>query len=88
MRFAAQTDNDITQLAVIHIDNAFPDDPARIDIQYVALLHMIIHHGGEQHMRGSNGMEITCKMQVDILHRHYLRITAAGSAAFDAHAGS
>ena len=37
---------------------------------------------------GTTGVEIARKMQVDVFHRHYLRITAAGSAALNAHAGA
>ena len=88
MRFAAQSDNNITQLAVIHINNTFPNDPTRVDIQSIALLHMVIDHCRKQHVCRCDRMEITCKMQVDIFHRHHLRITAAGCAALNAHAGS
>ena len=83
MRFSAQSDNNITQLAVIHINNTFPNDPARVDIQSIALLHMVIDHCRKQHVCRCDRMEITCKMQVDIFHRHNLRITAAGCAALD-----
>ena len=32
-------------------------------------------------------MEVAGEMQVDVLHRHDLRVTAAGGAAFHAEAG-
>ena len=87
MRLAAQTDNDIPQFTVIHIDNAFPDDTTRINIQCVALLDMVVQHSAQQHMSRGNSMEVAGKMEIDIFHRYYLRITATCSAAFDAHAG-
>ena len=88
MSFAYQSDNNITQLAVIHINNTFPNDPARVDIQSIALLHMVIDHCRKQHVCRCNRMEITCKMQVDIFHRHNLGISAACRTAFDTKARS
>ena len=39
-------------------------------------------------MSASNSMEVAGEMQVDILHRYYLGVTAAGSATLNAHAGT
>ena len=88
MSLAAQTDNDVAQLTIIHIDNAFPNNAARVNVEHVALLDVVVEHCGKQHMRRGNRMEVTGKVQVDVLHRHNLRIAAAGSAALDAHAGA
>ena len=52
--------------------------------QGVALLDAVIHHGGDQVVRRSDGVHVAGEMQVDILHRNDLRIAAAGRAAFHA----
>ena len=48
--FAAETGNDMPQLAVVHIDDAFPDDAARIDVKGIALLDGVVGHGCQQHV--------------------------------------
>ena len=45
VHFAAQTDHDMAQCPIIHIDHAFPHDPTRINAQRIALLQMVIEHG-------------------------------------------
>ena len=83
--FATQTNNDVTEFAVVHINNTFPNDTARVNIQSVALLHVVIYHCGKKHVSRSNSMEVTGKVQVNIFHRNYLGVTAASSATFNAH---
>jgi hypothetical protein len=43
---------------------------------------MVVNHGRKQIVRGGDGVEIAGEVQIDILHRHDLRITAARRAAF------
>ena len=42
---------------------------------------MVVDHGCQQVVGSADGVEITGKMQVDVLHGDYLGIAAAGSAA-------
>ena len=44
-------------------------------------MDVIIQAGRDQVIGRRDGMHIAGKVQVDVFHRHYLRITAAGSAA-------
>ena len=83
---AAQAYYDVAQLAVVHIYNTLPRNTARVNVQSVALLDMVVQHCCQQHMCGGDSMEVTGKVQVDVLHRHNLRIAAACSAALNAHA--
>lgn len=76
------------QLAVVHVDDAFPDDAARVDVQGIPLLDGVVGHGREQHMGRRDGVEIAGKVQVDVFHGDDLGVAAACSAAFDAEAGS
>ena len=59
-----------------------------IDAQRVALLDVVIQHGGKQVVRRADGVEITGEMQVDILNGHHLRVAAAGRAALYAEHGA
>ena len=45
---------------------------------------MVVEHRRKQVVGGADCMEVTRKVQVDILHRDDLGITAAGSTALDA----
>ena len=49
---------------------------------------MVVDHGRQQVVGSADGVEITGKMQVDVLHGDYLGIAAAGSAALYAKDGS
>ena len=86
--FCAESDNDVAQRAVIHVHTSFPYDLSGINVKCVSLLDVVVEQSSEQVVRGCDGMEITGKMQIQILHRNDLGITAAGSAALDAEAWS
>ena len=49
---------------------------------------MVVEHGGQQVIGGTDGMEVTGKVQVDILHGDDLSPAAAGSAALNAKDGA
>ena len=85
---AAQTGNHMTELSVVQVYNSFPSDFSGVDVQFIALLDMVVHHGSQQVICCCDGMEVTCKVQVDVFHRHYLCIAAASRTAFDTHAGT
>ena len=71
----------VPQLPVVHIHTAAPYYPFNIYAQSIALLYMIIEHGGKQIVCRAYGMKIARKVKVYILHRHYLGIAAARSAS-------
>ena len=87
VHLGAHADDDVAQGAVIHVHAAFPDDPGGIDAQSVSVMNMVVNSRCQQVVGRSDGVEITCKMQVELLHGKYLGIAAAGSAALDAEAG-
>ena len=45
---------------------------------------MVVQHSGQKIVRSSDSVEIAGKVKVNVLHRHYLGITAACSAALHA----
>ena len=52
--------------------------------QRVALMNVIVEHGGQQIVGRADRVKITGEMQVDVLHRHHLCVPASGGPALDA----
>ena len=84
----ANTVDDVAQLTVVHIDDALPSDALNVNTELIALLNMVVEHGGQQVIGGADSMEVTGKVQVDILHGDDLSPAAAGSAALNAKDGA
>ena len=80
---ASKADHDLAQRAVVHVHDAAPGDAARVDAQFVAEVQVVVQHRRKQVVAGGNGVEVARKVQVDILHRNYLRISATGSTSFN-----
>ena len=81
---AAQPVGDLPQLPVVHVHAPFPGDAPGIDAKGVALMDMVVQHGGQQVIGRADGVHIAGEMQVDVLHGNDLGIPAAGRAALDA----
>ena len=81
---SAQTVHHVAQLAVVHVHAPLPGDALDVDSQGVALLDVVVQHSGQQVVGRTDGMEVAGKVEIDILHRHHLSVSAAGSAALDA----
>ena len=84
---AAQAGNHISQLSVVQVYTALPCNSSGVNVQLIALLNVVIHHGCQEVICCCDGVQIAGKVQVDILHGNHLCIAAAGSAALYAHAG-
>ena len=56
----------------------------RVDVQRVAVVDRRVERRGEQVVRGGDRVEVAVEVEVDLLHRHDLRVAAAGAAALDA----
>ena len=78
---SAQTVGHEAELSVIHIHTAVPGNTAGVDIKGVALINMVIQHCGKKVVCCADSVEITGKVEVNILHRNYLRPSAACGAA-------
>ena len=81
---STQPNNHIPQRAVIQVDDAPPSDIMNIDIALIAMIDMRVQHRRDQIMRRANRMNVPGQMQIKMLHRHNLAVTAAGRAALDA----
>ena len=85
---ASHADDDVAQGPVVHVHDALPDDAAHVDAQGVALMNVVINGSGQKIVGRRNSVHIACKMEINIFHRQYLRIAAAGSTALNAEYGS
>ena len=88
MCLAAEADNDVTQGAIIEVEHALPRDAAHVDVECITLLDVVVDDSREQVVRRRDGVEVAREVQVDVLHRHDLRVAAAGSTALEAKAGA
>ena len=85
---AAERADNMAKTAVVHVHHPAPGDTADVDILLVAPVDMIVDQRRQQIVRRRDRMKIAGEMQVDVLHRHHLRITAAGCPALDAETGA
>ena len=81
---SAEGADDFPQRAVVHVQHATPCDTTRVYSQRIAPIDVIVDQGGEKVVRRRDGVEVAGEMQIDVLHRHHLRIAAAGCTAFHA----
>ena len=82
----AERRDDRTQRAVVHVDAAPPSDPARINVEFVAPIDVVVDHCAEQIVGRADRVKVAGKMEIDVLHRHDLGIAAAGSTPLHAKA--
>ena len=75
---------DLTQRPVVHVHDAAPDHAADVDAELVAPVDVVVDQRGEQVVRGGDGVEVAGEVEVHVLHRHDLRVAAAGRAALHA----
>ena len=87
MGLAAHAVHHVAQLTVVHVHDALPRDLAHVDAQLVALLNVVVQHGGQQVVGRADGVEIAGEVQIDVFHGHDLGVAAAGRAALDAEDG-
>ena len=84
----AQAGDDVAQRAVVDIHTALPGHTARIDVERVALVDVVVNERGQRVVGTGDRVEIAGEVQVDLFHRDHLGVTAAGGAALDAHHGA
>ena len=70
--------------AVVHVDHAPPGDAPHVEARLVALVNVIVDERRQQVVSQRDRGEVAGEMQVDVFHRHDLRVAAAGGAALHA----
>ncbi len=81
---AAERDRHLAQRAVIHVDHSLPGDAAHVELEFVAMMNVVVDQRGEQVVGQCDRTEVASEMQVDVLHRNYLCVATAGGAALHA----
>src|SRR5262249_9040136 len=81
---AAEGANGRAQGPVVHVENAPPSNAPRIDAERVAEINVLVDDRGQEIIGRGNGVEVAGEVQIDILHRHALGISAAGGATLNA----
>ena len=84
VRRAAQARHDAPQPAVVHVERAAPADRVHVDVELVAVHHVGVDERGEQVVGRSDRVQVAREVEVQVLHRHDLRMTGARGAALDA----
>ena len=69
---AAQTDEYFPQRPVVEVNHPSQHDPARIDLQGIAMLQVVVEHGGQQVVGLFHGVHVADKMQIDGLRWAHL----------------
>ena len=79
---------DIAQRAVVHVHHALPGDAAHVNAQRVAVVDVVVDRRGQQIVGRGNGRKVAREVQVDVFHRHHLRIAATRRATLHAKHGA
>ena len=82
----SEANHDVAKRPVIHVHHPWPDDPARVDIQLVPVMDVVVDRGGEKVVRQPDRMKITGEVQVDLLHGENLGIASPCGAPLHAEA--
>ena len=85
---AAKSVNNVSELAIVHVNAALPHNTTWINVETVSLLDMIIQHGSTEIICSANSVEVTGKVKVDVFHRNYLGISTARSTTLDTKDGA
>ncbi len=83
-----EADRDAAERAVVHVDDALPGNPPNVESEFVAVVNMVVDECRKQVMRKANGSEIAREVQIDIFHRHHLRIPPARRPALQPEDGT
>ena len=81
---AAHADHDLAQRAVVHVEHPLPGHAADVEVELVAVVHVVVDQRRQQVVGGGDRREVAGEVQVDVGHRHDLAVAAAGRAALHA----
>ena len=80
----SKTSDDITQAAVVDIQDTFPQNLFQCKSLAAMLVDIVVQQSCYHVVRTRDGMEVTGEVEIDLLHRDHLGITAAGSPTLHA----
>ena len=85
---SAESDNDVSERAVVHIQTALDQNSSGVNTERIALLQVIVEHRAAEVIRRRDCVHISRKVQVDVLHRQNLRVAAACGSSLDTEYGT
>ena len=85
---AAQADDHLAQGTLVQVHHAAEHHAAGIDVQFVALLEVVVQHRGAEVVGRGDGVQVPGKVEVDVLHRDHLGVAAPRRTALDPETGA
>src|SRR5918999_707960 len=78
----------VPQGSIVYVHHPSPGDALQLEVEGIALVEVVVDHGGELVMGLGDRVDVTGEVQIERLHRHDLAVAAAGGAALDAEHGT
>src|SRR5699024_1206760 len=83
--YAAKTDVYLTQCTVVHIHYTLPGYTTRINVQFVAMMQMVVDECSQCIVSSCDGMKVPVEMEINFFHRQNLCVAADSSMHFYTH---
>ena len=83
VRAPAEAGDDVAERAVVHVEAAAPGDGERVDAELVAVEDVRVDQRREQVVRRRDRVQVAREVEVQVLHRHHLRVAATRCPALD-----
>ena len=83
----SQSRHDGAQVAVVHVEHPLPQHFAQREALVAMLVDVVVKQSRYHVVSRGDGMEVTCKVQVDLVHRQHLGMATACRPALHAEAG-
>ncbi len=83
-----ESDHDVAEGPVVHVQHPAPGDVLGVDAELVALVEVVVEHGGEGVVGGGDRMHVAGQVEVERLERRGLAVAAAGGASLDPEGGT
>ena len=84
VRPATEAGDDVPEVPVVHVHAAPPGDGERVEARCVPVMEMRVDQRREQVVRCRDRVEVSREVEVQVLHRDDLRITASSRASLHA----
>ena len=79
---AAHTRNDVAQTAVVYVEHTVPQHLAQGEPIVAVLIHIVIQESRDGVVCRCDGVEVASEVEVYLVHREHLSVSAATSSAF------
>ena len=81
LEHASESDHDVPQRAVVHVDHAAPQHAPRIDAEPIAEVDVVVEQRRQQVVGRGDGVKVAGEVQIDPLPRHDLAAPSARRSA-------